>query len=170
MIVRWYDNAVAMVRFVVHYHTIAPSRSGSMQRWRDGAMPRWYDGDDGMTTSLSFSRHCTIVIANIALSTFLHIRCLKKMATWLHCRLQLLWFIYHQSNILHACTFYDTCFKCLLAFKINATRTDSWKYNHSIMYIRYPPLHGINYRFNKTKFFRWIPRQKKHRMQLKLFW
>ena len=58
-----------------------------MANWCDDTMTmvRWYDDDEAMV-------HRTIVIAlyrTIALSTFLHMRCLKKMAIGLHCSLQL---------------------------------------------------------------------------------
>ena len=82
-------------------------RDGTTVRWQwckyTITMVQWYDGDEAIL-------YCTIVIASFlhhllhqATEFFAHMRYLKKMATGLHCNLQLLWFIYHWSNIMHAC-------------------------------------------------------------------
>ena len=97
-------------RFVVYIcwellTTIAPS---CLDRWSDVAMVlwRWHDDDGAMLRwrwSDVLSHHRYRVIAPSRYRPFLHMRCLKKMATGLHCSLTLLWFFYHLSNILLAC-------------------------------------------------------------------
>ena len=96
-----------------HYRIIV---FGLKEQWRDGVMTmsdgtcttvrwRWCHVNGAIVIlwwSDALLHHRYHVIApllsrhrTIALSTFLHRRCLKKMAKGLHCSLQLLWFIYH---------------------------------------------------------------------------
>ena len=99
-----------------HDHTID---FGSRTQWcnDENAMERQCDGNDASTRLLwcngmmatkryyiaPLLLHHFCIIASSGYGVFAHMRYLKKMATGLHCNLQLLWFIYHWSNIMHAC-------------------------------------------------------------------
>ena len=88
------------------------------------------------------------------------------MAARLLCILQLLWFIFYLSSVLHSCVKFIVLLivhflkynVCWLDFKINASRTESWKYNPSIMHI-ISPLPW----YESPHSFRSISRQKKYK-------
>ena len=118
--------------YVIHNRTITQStlgrgRNGAMTktRWNDSAMPMmqvhdYYGAMVWWRRSDIILHHCYCIISassiHQAMEFFAHMRYLKKMATGLHCNLQLLWFIYHWSNIMHACMkwVYRTCFYLML--------------------------------------------------------
>ena len=131
-----------------HDHTID---FGSRKQWcnDENAMERQCDGNgastrllwcNGMMAMVWWRRsdiilhHCYCIISasslHQAMEFFAHMRYLKKMATGLHYNLQLLWFIYHWSNIMHA------CIKCvyrisffLMLIKSNIIVSSIWKFS-----------------------------------------
>ena len=119
--------------------------------WVDGAKTQWCDDND---------------------TTFSHRHCVEGMAARLLCSLHLLWFTFHLSSVLHFCVKFIVLLivhflkynVCWLDFKINASRTESWKYNHSIMHI-ISPLPW----YESPHSFRSISRQKKYKA-FETFW